>query len=105
MPVALRLRLADGRHQAAAWHGGLDTIVPPPASEAVAALLPRAMVKIFPDAGHFFVFDVWGEILEWLLGAPWDSESGSDSELRAQVDTSGGNARPSQLNQYIRRFS
>jgi len=63
----------------ALWHGSLDTIVPPRASEAVAALLPHATVKMFPGAGHFFVFDVWGEILDWLLAAqaPVASVSGS----------------------------
>ncbi len=51
----------------ALWHGSLDTVVPPQASEAVAALLPVATVKMFPQAGHFLVFDIWGEILAWLL--------------------------------------
>ena len=51
----------------ALWHGAVDTIVPPQATEAMAALLPNATVRIFPDAGHFFVFDVWSDILGWLL--------------------------------------
>jgi pimeloyl-ACP methyl ester carboxylesterase len=50
------------------WQGGRDTIVPPAAAEALAALLPGAVVHRLPEAGHFFVFDVWGEILGWLLG-------------------------------------
>jgi pimeloyl-ACP methyl ester carboxylesterase len=49
------------------WHGALDQTVPPIATEALAAVLPQARVRIFPEAGHFFVFDVWGEILRWLL--------------------------------------
>jgi pimeloyl-ACP methyl ester carboxylesterase len=52
----------------ALWHGAEDTVVPPSATQSLAALLPHATVKIFPDAGHFFVFDVWPEVLRWLLG-------------------------------------
>ena len=51
----------------ALWHGDRDTIVPPSATAALAALLPAATVRIFPGAGHFFVFEVWREILDWLL--------------------------------------
>jgi pimeloyl-ACP methyl ester carboxylesterase len=50
----------------ALWHGGLDTIVPPSATHAMAALLPHATVRMFPSAGHFFVFEVWHEVLDWL---------------------------------------
>jgi pimeloyl-ACP methyl ester carboxylesterase len=51
----------------ALWHGSADTVVPVQATRAMAGLLPNAVVRIFPDAGHFFVFNVWHEILEWLL--------------------------------------
>ena len=51
----------------ALWHGSRDTIVPPHATEVMASLLPHASVRIFPDAGHFFVFDVWHEVLDWLV--------------------------------------
>jgi pimeloyl-ACP methyl ester carboxylesterase len=60
----------------ALWHGSLDTVVPSLATEAIAALLPHAEVKLFPGAGHFFVFEVWREILEWLL-APASSPAAS----------------------------
>jgi pimeloyl-ACP methyl ester carboxylesterase len=49
------------------WHGGRDTVVPPSAVDALAALLPHALVRKLPDAGHFFVFEAWDEILAWLL--------------------------------------
>jgi len=49
------------------WHGGDDTIVPPVASETLAALLPRATVRLIPGAGHFFVFSRWREILDWVV--------------------------------------
>ncbi len=48
------------------WHGELDATVPVAATEALAALLPHASVCITPNAGHFLVFDLWGEILRWL---------------------------------------
>jgi pimeloyl-ACP methyl ester carboxylesterase len=51
----------------ALWHGTADTVVPVQATHAMAALLPGSTVRIFPDAGHFFVFDIWRDLLEWLL--------------------------------------
>jgi pimeloyl-ACP methyl ester carboxylesterase len=53
----------------ALWHGSSDTVVPPSATQALVALVPHATVKMFPDAGHFFVFEVWRDILDWLLGS------------------------------------
>jgi pimeloyl-ACP methyl ester carboxylesterase len=51
----------------ALWHGSRDTVVPPSATAAMAALLPHASVSIVPGAGHFFVFDIWREVLDWLV--------------------------------------
>jgi pimeloyl-ACP methyl ester carboxylesterase len=51
----------------ALWHGSADTIVPLRATQAMAALVPNATVRIFPEAGHFFIFDVWPDVLQWLL--------------------------------------
>jgi pimeloyl-ACP methyl ester carboxylesterase len=48
------------------WHGSLDTIVPPRATQEMASLLPHASVRIYPEAGHFFVFEVWHEVLGWI---------------------------------------
>lgn len=53
----------------ALWHGLSDTIVPPTATEALAALIPHASVRIFPQAGHFLVYEIWRDLLRWLLGA------------------------------------
>lgn len=50
------------------WQGSRDTIVPPAAAEALAVLLPHASVRIFPEGGHFFVFEVWSDLVTWLLG-------------------------------------
>jgi hypothetical protein len=54
--------------------------VPPVATDTLAALIPHATVWKFPDAGHFFVFEVWDQILSWLVsdtGLPGDAR-GSD---------------------------
>jgi pimeloyl-ACP methyl ester carboxylesterase len=49
------------------WHGGRDTVVPPAAADVLASLLPHALVRRLPEAGHFFVFEAWEEILGWLM--------------------------------------
>lgn len=56
------------------WHGARDTVVPPAALDALEALLPRAEVHELPEAGHFYVFDIWEQILAWLLGQEAASE-------------------------------
>jgi pimeloyl-ACP methyl ester carboxylesterase len=65
------------------WHGGRDTVVPLTALDALAALLPQAVVRKLPEAGHFFVFDIWEEILAWLLGQEAASEGLADHEAPA----------------------
>jgi pimeloyl-ACP methyl ester carboxylesterase len=52
------------------WHGTEDTTVPVEATQALAAVLPDVSVQITPGAGHFFIFDIWGEVLKWLTGGP-----------------------------------
>jgi pimeloyl-ACP methyl ester carboxylesterase len=66
------------------WHGERDTVVPPAALEALAALLPHPVVRKLPDAGHFFVFDVWEAILVWLLGLEPSSEGVADHQAPAR---------------------
>jgi pimeloyl-ACP methyl ester carboxylesterase len=61
------LRFAGVTCPVSLWHGSHDTVVPPGALDALAALLPQAHVRRVAGAGHFFVFDAWAEILAWLL--------------------------------------
>lgn len=61
------LALEKVRCPVSLWHGSRDETVPQRASEALATMLPGASLKIFPEAGHFFFFDIWGEILGWLV--------------------------------------
>jgi pimeloyl-ACP methyl ester carboxylesterase len=67
----------------ALWQGGCDTIVPPSAAAALAASIPHATLKMFPDAGHFFVFDVWGEVLAWLLATRASTTSARPAHHRS----------------------
>jgi len=64
------------------WHGGRDTVVPPAALDALAALLPHAVVHKLPEAGHFFVFDAWADILAWLVKPKAGSEGIADPRAR-----------------------
>lgn len=50
------------------WHGEADRMVPPAASRALAAKLPRAEAVFLAGEGHFLVLDRWREILARLLG-------------------------------------
>lgn len=60
------LPLAAIRAPVALWHGEADRMIPPSATRALAAAVPHAEVHLLPGEGHFFVFDRWGEILDWL---------------------------------------
>jgi pimeloyl-ACP methyl ester carboxylesterase len=59
-PGAIRAPLA-------LWHGTEDRIVPASASQAIAARVPHAELRLLPGEGHFFVFERWREILGWLM--------------------------------------
>ncbi len=52
------------------WHGDADNTVPVTATERLAAQIPNATVSIRAHAGHFFVFDIWSEVLDWLVAQP-----------------------------------
>jgi pimeloyl-ACP methyl ester carboxylesterase len=51
------------------WQGTEDTVVPPSWSEAAAARLPRAEVRVVTGAGHLVALDHWDEILDDLTPA------------------------------------
>jgi pimeloyl-ACP methyl ester carboxylesterase len=50
------------------WHGDEDRVVPASAALEMARLIPGAGVWIAPGAGHFAVFDLWLQVLDWLAG-------------------------------------
>ena len=49
------------------WHGKKDVNVPIHAAEYLRDSLPNVRVNILPDAGHFFLFGCWEEILSALV--------------------------------------
>jgi pimeloyl-ACP methyl ester carboxylesterase len=51
----------------ALWHGTEDRIVPFAATRAVAARVPHADLRLLPGEGHYYVFERWREILDWLM--------------------------------------
>ena len=51
------------------WQGTEDTVVPPSWSEAAAARLPRAELRVVAGAGHLMALDRWDEILDDLRAA------------------------------------
>lgn len=62
------------------WHGDRDSVVPPESLDALAALIPHAVLRKLPEAGHFFVFDIWEQILAWLLAQEHGSEGIADHQ-------------------------
>ncbi len=49
------------------WQGELDTAVPPSSSRYLAQQIPDCRATFIPDAGHFWIFEHVGDILEALL--------------------------------------
>jgi len=59
-----RLRLAEIDIPAIVWQGSDDTVVPPAAAYALARALPNCRLDVIPAAGHYWVFDQFGLILD-----------------------------------------
>ena len=51
------------------WHGHLDVNVPIHAAQYLDNVLPHTRTHLQSDAGHFFIFEHWGEILAALISA------------------------------------
>ncbi|MFD0986728.1 alpha/beta fold hydrolase [Methyloligella solikamskensis] len=67
------------------WQGMEDRKVPPAAAEYLADLLPNCRLDVMPSAGHYWVFDHIGEVLDAIeaslkagAGVAYD---GSDDDL------------------------
>jgi pimeloyl-ACP methyl ester carboxylesterase len=60
-------RLEDIGVEVTLWHGELDTSTPVSMARCMASAIPRCDLKIFPDEGHFLLFNHWEEILRALL--------------------------------------
>lgn len=59
-----RLRLAEIDVPAIVWQGSDDPVVPPAAAYALARALPNCRLDVIPGAGHYWVFDQFGLILD-----------------------------------------
>ena len=57
------------------WQGELDTAVPPSSSRFLARQLPDCHARFIPEAGHFWIFEHVGEVLDTLLGIDPKQES------------------------------
>jgi pimeloyl-ACP methyl ester carboxylesterase len=64
-----RLRLADIDVSAIVWQGSDDPVVPPAAAYALALALPNCRLDVIPGAGHYWVFDQFGMILDAVVAA------------------------------------
>lgn len=51
------------------WQGEQDITVPPSSSRYVAQQIPDCRATFIPDAGHFWVFEHMGDILDTLVHA------------------------------------
>lgn len=49
------------------WQGELDTAVPPSSSRYLAGQLPDCRATFIPDAGHFWIFEHVGDVLDTLV--------------------------------------
>jgi pimeloyl-ACP methyl ester carboxylesterase len=61
-------RLAAIRHPVFVANGDSDPMIPPRYSHLIAGLLPRATVKIYPDAAHGFLFQHHAEFAADVTG-------------------------------------
>jgi len=58
------LPLADIDVPAVMWQGSDDTIVPPQAAYHLAETLPNCRLDVIQGAGHYWVFDQFGRVLD-----------------------------------------
>jgi pimeloyl-ACP methyl ester carboxylesterase len=68
-------RLAAIRQPVFVANGDSDPMIPPRYSHLIAGLLPRATVKIYPDAAHGFLFqhhdEFAADVTAFLAGSPF----------------------------------
>jgi pimeloyl-ACP methyl ester carboxylesterase len=57
------------------WHGTDDRMIPDSASRMLAQIVESSELRLVEGQGHFMVFDLWPEIVDWLTGKSERSES------------------------------
>jgi pimeloyl-ACP methyl ester carboxylesterase len=78
-----RLRLADIDVPAIVWQGSDDPVVPPAAAYALARALPNCRLDVIPAAGHYWVFDQFGVILD-AVAAVLRADAGAEGTTSAE---------------------
>ena len=61
------LPLHEVREPCAIWHGSVDHIVPPAAAQCLSRQIPVSKYINLPGAGHYWVFDHFDQVLDWLV--------------------------------------
>lgn len=61
------LPLHGVREPCAIWHGSADHIVPPAAAQCLSRQIPVSRYIDLPGAGHYWVFDHFDQVLDWLV--------------------------------------
>jgi pimeloyl-ACP methyl ester carboxylesterase len=67
IPASWPIPLSDIRVPVHLWQGEQDISVPPSSSRYLARQIPDCQAKFMPGAGHFWVFEHMGEILDTLI--------------------------------------
>lgn len=69
IPATWPIPLSEIRVPVHLWQGEQDISVPPSSSRYVAQQIPDCRATFIPDAGHFWVFEHMGDILDTLVHA------------------------------------
>jgi pimeloyl-ACP methyl ester carboxylesterase len=82
-PAALQ-RLADVRQPTLVTAGDSDRVVPPALAHLLGALIPGALVRVYPDAGHGFLFQhherFAADVLDFLSSSVHDAQ-GAENQV------------------------
>jgi pimeloyl-ACP methyl ester carboxylesterase len=77
-----QLQLAEIDVPAIIWQGSDDAVVPPAAAYALAQMLPNCRLDVIP-AGHYWVFDQFGIILD-AVAAALRADAEASTQSRAE---------------------
>ena len=61
------LPLHEVEEPCAIWHGSIDHIVPPAAAQFLSRQIPASTYVSLPGAGHYWVFNHFDQVLDWLV--------------------------------------
>ena len=67
IPATWPIALSEIRVPVHLWHGEQDISVPPSSSRYLARQIPDCRATFIPDAGHFWMFEHMGDMLDTLV--------------------------------------